>query len=54
MSAEATKTNNSPPTAQPNIIFFGTKVSESLQFVGEASLTLNYRLIFLALGKIYL
>ena len=54
MSAEATKTNNSPPTAQPSIIFFGTRVSESLQFVGEASLTLNYRLIFLALGKIYL
>ena len=52
MSAEATKTNNSPPTAQPSIIFFGTRVSESLQFVGEASLTLNYRQIFFAPGKI--
>lgn len=54
MSAEATKTNNSPPTAQPDTIFFGTRDFERLQFVGKASLTLNYRLIFLALGKIYL
>lgn len=52
MSAEATKNKQQPSDGPTEYYFFGTRVSESLQFVGEASLTLNYRQIFFAPGKI--
>lgn len=52
MSAEATKNKQQPSDGPTEYYSFGTRVSESLQFVGEASLTLNYRQIFFAPGKI--